>query len=631
MNKIQKLNYIVYTFIFGIFTILTFMLDFTPAKLNHSPAVPNFERFFLDITSSLKRIDILFVGLMIFTLYFYYSVYFKEKKDKKKTIFCIVLSIIFSTITLISKSYLIDDTLTNLYITSAQIVKTFIMFFGHYFMYYAIIKKLINIELNSINFKKKTTFIEKQLNKRPALTAIVIIFLLWLPVIIIAMPGISTGDTLDELAQFFHLDSSWSVESINLINEDIYINMHHPVLHTVTMGAIFLIGKKISSLTLGAIIYTILQVIFLLFMYSFFIKYMKKIKIPNLIIFLSILFFGLNPLVVTNALCAVKDTPNAAFNILYCIFLLQIIRNYNSIFNSKKRIVFFLITILMVLLLRNNGIYTYLLSFPFLFLLYKNKWKKLLIVFLIPIFIFGGINKVLLPSLDITKGSPREMMSVPFMQLARTAKYHTKDFSKEDIETINKVLNFDLMIYFYDPDCADGVKGLYNKGTTKEQLIDFYKVWFKYLKKHPGTYINSFMNSTYNYFYPAFDRSNLTLLMFNFKRLPELDVNPYEQLEVPRKSYNYLLSIYHNLPIITNKVAYYTWLLLLSCIYIISKKKYKYLIPLTPLLAILLSCLASPLNGCFRYMFPIILFTPFIISIDYLVYKENKKEKTINS
>ena len=607
------------------------MLDFKPAELNHSPAVPNFERFFLDINASFKRIDILFVGLIIFILYFYYNTYFKDKKSKKKTIFCTILAIVFSVLTLISKSYLIDETLINLYKTDAQIAKTIIIYFGHYFMYYAIIKKIISIEFNKINFKKKTTFLEKQLNKHPALLAIIIILLLWLPVMIIAMPGISTGDTLDELCQFFHLDSSWSIETINLINEDVYINRHHPVLHTVVMGLIFMLGEKISSLTLGAIIYTILQVIFLLIIYSFVIKYMKKIKIPNLIIFLSILFLGLNPIVVTNALCAVKDTPNAAFNVLYCIFLLQIIRNYDSILKNKTRLIFFVITILLVLLLRNNGIYTYLLSFPFLFLIYKEKWKKLLVIFLLPLFVFGMINQILLPSLDITKGSPREMMSVPFMQLARTAKYHPYEFSKEDIETIDKVLNFELMIAFYMPDSADGVKELYNKDATKEELIEFYKVWFKYFKKYPTTYINSFLNSTYNYFYPGFDMSDLKLLMFNFKRLPELEVNPYEQLYVPRTTYNYLLEIYHNLPLMTNKVAYYTWLLLLSCVYIISKKKYKYLIPLTPLLAVLLSCLVSPLNGCYRYMLPIIVGTPFIVSVDYLVYKQSKKEKIMNS
>ena len=68
-----------------------------------------------------------------------------------------------------------------------------------------------------------------------------------------------------------------------------------------------------------------------------------------------------------------------------------------------------------------------------------------------------------------------------------------------------------------------------------------------------------------------------------------------------------------------NQVAYYDWLLIFSCFYIIKKKKYKYLIPLTPLLATLLSCLASPVNGSFRYIMPIIFSVPIIISKIYTI------------
>ena len=61
---------------------------------------------------------------------------------------------------------------------------------------------------------------------------------MWLPSIVFVYPGLSTGDTFDELCQFFHQDT-WSVESINLINEDVYINKHHSVLHTIVIGFIY--------------------------------------------------------------------------------------------------------------------------------------------------------------------------------------------------------------------------------------------------------------------------------------------------------------------------------------------------------------------------------------------------------
>ena len=432
----------------------------------------------------------------------------------------------------------------------------------------------------------------------------------------------ATGDTYDELSQYFHLDSSWSIESINLLSEDVYINKHHSVLHTVVMGFIYSIGNKLSSFTFGAFLYTMLQVILLIWIFVFMFKYMKKIKISNSLVLFSILFIGLSPIIITYSICAIKDTPSAIFNLLYVIFLLQIVRNFNSIFKNKIRLMFLIITILMVLMLRNNGIHTFLLSFPWLFLMYRNKWKKILITMMIPIIIFTTYNKMILPSLNVSDGSVRESLSVPIMQIARLIKYKQEVFSNEDKEIINKVLNFEQAGRYYNYEIADDVKNLYNKDTSDKELNDFLGVWFKYLKKYPFMYIDSVVSSTFGYFYPEKNMNMLFLYDYGFKGNGLLEISSNTYFAGVRSVYNKLLNIYYKMPFFINKVAYYTWFLLLSVIYIIYKKKYKYIVPLTPLLAILLSCIFSPVNGSFRYILPIIFSIPIILSIDYLVYKK---------
>ena len=446
---------------------------------------------------------------------------------------------------------------------------------------------------------------------------------MWLPFIVFVYPGMSTGDTFDELSQFFHYDT-WSVESINLINEDVYINKHHSVFHTVILGTIFKIGKDLVSFRFGAFLYTIIQVGVLLSVFSFMIYYMKKNKVNSLILFLSILFVGLNPIVMTYSLCAIKDTPSAIFTLLYVIFLLQIVKDFDSVFKNKLRVIVLLITILLVLLLRNNGIYTFLLSFPFLFLLYKRKWKKLLLMFMIPLVIFGLYDKVLLPSYDISDGSVRETLSIPVMQLARVIKYKPDVFTEEDKRIIDKVFNFNDMASSYDPDISDNVKNLYNKDASSEDLNDFFGVWFKYLKKYPFMYVESVFNSTYGYFYPGKSTNELYLYGYNCVKHKFLDISPLSLFKGVRKVVNSIIRFYYNAPFFMNQVAYYDWLLIFSCVYVMFKKKWKYLIPLAPLLATLLSCLASPVNGSFRYILPIVFSFPIIICILHMVYKDSK-------
>lgn len=97
-----------------------------------------------------------------------------------------------------------------------------------------------------------------------------------MPYIILYYPGASTGDTFDCLSQFFHRDESWSIKTMNLLNEDVYINKHHPPLFTVVLGLVFKLGNYFKDFTLGALLYTILQVSLLLISFSMVLYYMKK-------------------------------------------------------------------------------------------------------------------------------------------------------------------------------------------------------------------------------------------------------------------------------------------------------------------------------------------------------------------
>lgn len=449
---------------------------------------------------------------------------------------------------------------------------------------------------------------------------------MWMPLVLASLPALLTGDTMDQLSQYFHLETSWSIDSINLISEDMYINKHHSVLHTLVLGFIYKTGWNIHSFNFGALIYTILQLTLVITIFVFMIKYMRKIKINKYIVAFSVLFIGLNPTIITFAVCAIKDTPSALFNLLYVIFLLQIVRNYDSVFKNKKRLIVLIITIMMMLLLRNNGIYTFLLSFPCLFILYRKKWKKIILVLLIPLLMFRLYDKVLLPSFDISDGSIRETLSVPLMQLSRVVHYKPDVFNDKDKEKINKVFNFYAMQTVYDPDIADPVKKTFNKDATTEDLMGFFSVWFKYLKKYPGMYIASFLNSTYGYFYPEKNIDALTLYRYNLDESAFFNLSNFYTFDSLREIYNKLLFVYYKVPFFMNSVAAYDWFLMFSCLYVILKKKFKYLIPLMPLVATLMSCFLSPVNGSFRYIMPIIFSVPIILSIDYMVYRDSKND-----
>lgn len=398
------------------------------------------------------------------------------------------------------------------------------------------------------------------------------------------------------------------------------------MLFTLIIGNCFKIGKMIGSLTFGVFIYTIIQIILLLIIFSLMIKYMSKLNVPSYILILSILFIGLNPVIATNSVASLKDVQYAIFNLVYVIILLQIVMDKNILNNSKK-IIILIISMLLIMMFRNNGIYTIVLSFPSLFFLYKNKIKKLIIIFLIPLSIFTIYNDIILPYYKISNGSIREVLNIPFMQIARTVHYHKDDFTIKDKEIINRVLDFDRIGAMYEANLSDYVKNTYKKDATKYDLIEFFKVWIKYLIKHPLTYIESFISSYYGYFYPI-NADNLLIYDYNFVYIE--DMNNYINIRKSKKNndikntMNIILTTYYNSPFSLSNSAYYNWYLILTIISLLKKKRYKYIVPLLPLFITLLVCLASPVNGSIRYTLPIVFSLPIIISINYITRIQDK-------
>ena len=632
MKKLEKINKILYTIILTSFTTLVFVVNIARPNMSFYASQSKNYQLATEIWLSVKDFDVIYVTMAIFVFYAYYRIYFNGEKLGKKCLINSIIAVILSAITIIGKSYKIDNTLSTIFGTTSQLVKCILLAIGYYFMFYAILKAISSIKIEP-NLKKKSKKLEKVtnfINKHQTLLGLIIIVLFWLPYIIFYYPGASTGDTFDSLSQYFHRGESWSIKTVNLINENVYINKHHPPLFTVVLGLIFEIGKKLGSYEIGALIYTILQVCLLLIIFLYMLNYMKKNNVPLWIRILSVLFIATTPTVAAYAITAIKDTPSSIFTLLYVIFLLQIVRNYNDVFQNKMKLIYLLVTMLLVMMLRNNGIVTILLSFPLLFIIYKEKWKKILIVLLVPVILFGLYDKVLLPSLDITNGSVKEMLTIPFMQVARVVTHNKDKIPEEDQEIIEKVLSYDSMKSVYIPNLADSIKDTYKKDCTNEDLKNFFKLWFKYLKKYPTEYIESIVNSTYGYFFPEVGEEYATLAVDS--RLGKdtyINIHSKDEYKDARYISQKINQILAKLPITSlfNHVAFYDWLLIFATIYVFTKKNYKYLIPLMPLHSVLLVCLASPINGSFRYIMPIVFSAPIIITIVYFSYKEGLKIK----
>ncbi|MBR3117340.1 MAG: hypothetical protein IKF36_05685 [Bacilli bacterium] len=543
----------------------------------------------------------------------------------RKKVFISILSLLYSLFCIFGNSFKKTDSFK--YIESHKLI-VFITFIVLLVFFYLLLSFIFNFiekkRKNSNRFKKlKDTKLYKLFDKHPFLFSFIIMILLWLPYIIAFYPIILSPDPSFQIKQFFGIPNKYSTYSV-MIDPLVTITNHHPVIHTLLLGGCLKLGTIINNDNLGLFFYSMIQITILASVLSYTIKFLKSLGISNKYLIIVLLIYGLVPVFPIYSISAVKDVIFGSLIILYIIALYKIVKSDEL---KPKFIIKFFILLVLIVLFRNNGIHTILLSLPFL--LFLKKGKKIRLKYLcIIILIFGfnySYNSIILPHFKITPTSVREKLSVPFQQTARYVKEHGDEVSLKEKTVIDKILGYETLASRYNPELADPVKNEYNKYATNEDLKDYFGVWFDEFKKHPKTYVEATINNTYGYFYP------LKTSWYYHSRLDTRIVEDgfdyhYNGLKNTRKVLDSIGQAYPYIPILglLINIAFNVWVILFMFMYFLYKKKYSSNIYLLPSLVLILVCFASPANTYFRYALPFVFALPLNIGI---FIKENKLKK----
>ena len=545
----------------------------------------------------------------------------------KKYISISVLSLIYTLLLIFGTSYMKCGDASLVFkhwiLSILAFIIIFIVFRGLVMLLFTFIDRC----KDNTRENKKISKFRKIFYKHPFLVSIIIIIVLWLPYIISFYPAILSPDPSYQIKQYFGIPNKYSDYSV-MIDPNVTITNHHPVIHTLLLGTSLKIGHIIGNDNLGLFIYSVIQILILSSVLSFTISYMTKINTSYKYRILALLIYGLVPMFPLYAMSAVKDVIFSSLIILYIILIYHLIKNKD--FKLKaKHLIFMLILLIFIVLFRNNGFHVILLSFPFLIMFDKKNLKKLLIVFILFLGFNYSYNNIILPGFKITPGSKREILSIPFQQTARYVKYHD-DLNNEEYEIYDKVLDMSDLASRYKPEISDPVKNKFNKYTTEEDLNEYFKYWFKDLLKDPVLYVDATINNTYGYFYPF--KTNWYVYYKYDTRIVKDGFNyHYNSLNTSR---NYLSSFADKFPYIPiiglmSNIGFNTWILFFLITYLIYKKKYRGMIYLIPSFVVLLVCVASPANTYFRYAMPYIFAMPIIIGLfmNYIKGSEEYEKK----
>lgn len=558
----------------------------------------------------------------------FFEFYKLAYKNKEKHFILTLLAIIFAFIFLIGYSFHTVGNSSLIFGNIYVFLYSIFAYLGYFFFFNALVNyaylKITNLKLN--NKLPNNKIIKFIFEKHPFISTFIILFICYLPYLIAFYPGILSPDPSFQVEQFFGIKTKYSNYTL-LLDENVTITNHHPVLHTVFLGSLVKLGHNLGSDNLGIFFYTIIQTIALISLLSYIICYFKKLDTPFIYRLVTLLIFAFVPVFPFYALSPVKDVYFAIFVILYIIQLYELIKDANKDIYSVKRIVLLIGLMLLITLFRNNGIYLILMSFPFLLIIDKKNRLKILVTLMCPILLYFSFTNILLPALKISPGSIREVLSIPFQQTARYVKYYGNEVTDEEERIIDKVLIYDTLAKRYNPEKADAVKNKFNKYATKQDLINYFKVWFHEFLKHPGIYVEATIHNTYGYFYP--DHHNWYIYYNydeNLKKAKIFDYH-YNNLEGMRNILSDYGNAYPYIPVLglIVNIGFCTMLCMYLFTHLIARKKYRYLIYFTPVISLVLVCIASPVNTYFRYTLGYVFAIPIIGAIFLNIINEGGK------
>lgn len=180
------------------------------------------------------------------------------------------------------------------------------------------------------------------------------------------------------------------------------------------------------------------------------------------------------------------------FSGLVLLYIVRLNRWYSGKEEQTKGIClrFVLLSVLM-LLFRNNALYAWLVCQPFLlyFAGKKGMLKRYAMIAAATLFLFGMGSVGLKTAVAAQNGSPREMLSIPLQQMARTRVMHEEEIDEDMRRRLDSYLPSEWVFAAYNPYLADPVK---NRAVIHDDPKGLIKTWAQLGVQFPMTYVDAF-------------------------------------------------------------------------------------------------------------------------------------------
>lgn len=296
------------------------------------------------------------------------------------------------------------------------------------------------------------------------------------------------------------------------------ISEWHPVLHTVIIGKIieytYALGFDIEH---GIAVYTVLQYVVCALCFSYMLSFVYKKTGKISFWLLSFLFLAFFPTIVLQVMSSTKDTFFMAFYALTMTLTIGMLSDESDFFKSIFGNSIWVISVLLMIIFRNNCIFAIPVFLICLLIFLKNK-KKIMFLESCVLLLYVLYKALFVPAFvgEIVDG--REMLSVPAQQLAGIYIDDGSKISDEDKDIIENLFDSNLFtadeLLGFIPSSADNVKEALDMNYYHEHRAEVNRTWFRIICNNPKAALKIFLDLNCGFWYPIYD---LTLFRYGVK------------------------------------------------------------------------------------------------------------------
>jgi len=555
------------------------------------------------------------------------------RPSNRRLVLCSVLALVFSIITVFGNSYYKSGSGSVLFTDFGTSIRTSLFGLSLALLYMALLvilfaffdnrtaRGLTQSKNKATNQESLSTELLGGTRKQLFIIVFSIIFICYLPFLIICYPGNLTFDGYIQINQFMGLEA---------------LGNWNPVVSTVIIGSIFSFGRMLGNDNSGLFLVVLSQSVGLSFVFTQACLFIHDLGFRKLT-WLAVVFFAVCPIWPAYASTLIKDTLFLIFFFEFSLLVMKALAEQKQL--STQKILVLAAFALMTCLTRHNGFYAVILTLLMVTFAVNKTMRKQMLSILVAVFgIYMVFTMIVLPISGIYSSPMTEMMSVPYQQTARYVIMYSDEITLEEKEIIDQVIDYDRIPVLYNPENSDPIK--FSIPSNTKLSAPYLGLWVRMFSRHPLTYLSATFHNTYGFYYP-FENCDATSTYNLYIQGEPAATGDYDihyvfsnnlidpgssvPSQMPPQIVSAYVEAWRSLPVIQLLIrpGFYVWILVVLSIYLVDTKRYWMLAAFASPAFLFLTCMASPINGTMRYAVPFIAVTIPILAYVFSAKNQN--------